>query len=68
MDELPRLITEANWNDQLGQPNVAPGSVEEERALEELDAARAREEREREEDPQSRQRRLQGYWRRHSRG
>lgn len=45
MDEAPRTLREANWNYELGQPLVPPGSAEEEHALAEIDALRAEEER-----------------------
>ena len=63
MEELHDLQREAHWDYDLVQPAIAPGSREEERALEEIDAARDDEERQLRDDAVSRQRRLSRYWR-----
>ena len=63
MDELPRLISEVHWDSDLLQPRIAPGSYEEERALESIDAEREREERQQRDEPDARRRRLARYWR-----
>jgi len=67
MDELPRLRRDAAWNPDLLQPQVAPGSVEEEDALAELDAARDELDREIADTPEERARRHRRHWRRQSR-
>jgi hypothetical protein len=66
MDELPRYRRELAWDAQLLQPQCAPGSLEEEQALAQLDAARAEEERARQDTPRAARRRLAAYWRRQS--
>jgi len=56
------------WNFHKAEPAIVPGSVEEEFALAQLDAARAQEERELADTPEARARRLQRHWRRQHRG
>jgi len=56
------------WNFHKAEPKTVPGSVEEEFALAQLDAARAQEERELADTPEERARRLQRHWRRQHRG
>jgi len=67
MDERPRYMRELGWNPQLLQPLTPPGSVEEENALADLDAARAQEERELTETQADRARRHARHWRRQTR-
>jgi len=66
MDELPRYRQELAWDPELLQQRCPPGSLEEEQALAQLDAARAEEERARQDTPAAARRRLQAYWRRQS--
>jgi len=66
MDELPRLRAAAAWNEQRLEPRTPPGSVEEEDALAELDAARDAEQRELDDTPEMRARRHARHWRRQS--
>jgi hypothetical protein len=66
VDEVPRLRQQASWNTRRVEPLTPPGSVEEEEALAQLDAARAQEERALQETREERRRRHERYWRRHA--